>query len=83
MVAKIAPALTARVADLALKDVYGRFVKFVDENAVRFTTAHEHFHQINPSGIDHNDTTGLVEDRFAQEADLNDISNVGSILRLP
>lgn len=33
--------------------------------------------------IDHNDTTGLVEDRFAREADLNDISNVGSILRRP
>jgi len=33
--------------------------------------------------IDHNDTTGLVEDRFAREADLKNISNVGSILRLP
>ena len=33
--------------------------------------------------IDHNDITGLVEDRFAHEADLKDISAIGSILRLP
>jgi hypothetical protein len=33
--------------------------------------------------IDHNDITGLVEDRFAQEADLKAIANVGSILGLP
>jgi len=31
--------------------------------------------------IDHNDTSGLVEDRFARGADLSGISNVGSILR--
>ena len=31
--------------------------------------------------IDHNDTTGLVEDRFAREADLSEISDVESILR--
>ena len=33
--------------------------------------------------IDHNDIAGLVEDRFAQEADLKAIANVGSILGLP
>ena len=33
--------------------------------------------------IDHNDITGLVEDRFAQEADLKAIANVASILGLP
>jgi hypothetical protein len=33
--------------------------------------------------IDRSDTIGLVEDRFAREADLEDISAIGSILRLP
>jgi CRP/FNR family cyclic AMP-dependent transcriptional regulator len=27
-------SLTQKVLDLALKDVYGRFVKFIDENAI-------------------------------------------------
>jgi NitT/TauT family transport system substrate-binding protein len=31
--------------------------------------------------IAHNDTSGLVEDRFAREADLKGVSDVGSILR--
>jgi len=31
--------------------------------------------------IDDNDTTGIVEDRFAREADLKNISDVGSILK--
>ena len=33
LIAKVR-SLTQRVLDLALKDVYGRFVKFVDENAI-------------------------------------------------
>ena len=33
--------------------------------------------------IERNDTAGLVEDRFAREADLKDIPDIGSILRLP
>ncbi|MCB2169571.1 MAG: hypothetical protein KQI78_18085 [Deltaproteobacteria bacterium] len=31
--------------------------------------------------IDRNDTTGIVEDRFAREADLENISDAGSILK--
>jgi len=33
LIAKVR-ALTQKVLDLALKDVYGRFVKFIDENAI-------------------------------------------------
>lgn len=33
LIAKVR-SLTQRVLDLALKDVYGRFVKFIDENAI-------------------------------------------------
>jgi CRP/FNR family cyclic AMP-dependent transcriptional regulator len=48
-------SLTAKVRDLALKDVYGRFVRFVQENAVE-----QDGHRVIPERLTQSDIAARI-----------------------